>query len=46
MLKDLNPDYAKQQERDDAIDSLKDEVGSLKQDMSKILALLTKAEVN
>lgn len=44
MLKQLDPDYAKQQERDDAIDSLKSEVGSLKADMSKILTLLTQAK--
>jgi hypothetical protein len=46
ILKQLNPDYAKQQERDDALDSLKSEVGSLKEDMNKILNLLTKAESN
>lgn len=44
MLKQLDPDYAKQQERDDAIDSLKGEVSSLKNDMNKILDLLTKAK--
>lgn len=43
MLKQIDPDYAKQQERDDTIDSLKTEVGSLKEDVSKILSLLTKA---
>ena len=46
MLKQLDPDYAKQQERDSAIDSLKSEVGSLKNDMTKILNLLTKAGAN
>ena len=46
MLKQLDPDYAKQQERDDAIDSLKGEVGSLRDDMNKILNLLTKAGTN
>lgn len=44
MLRQLNPDYAKQQERDDAIDSLKNEVGSLKDDMNKVLSLLTQAK--
>lgn len=44
LLKQLSPTYAKQQERDDAIESLKNEVGSLKADMSKMIALLTKAE--
>lgn len=46
ILRQLNPDYAKQQERDDAIDSLKQEVGSLKNDMSKILDLLTRAKTD
>lgn len=44
MLKQLDPDYAKQQERDSTIDSLKSEVGSLKNDVGKILNLLTKAD--
>lgn len=46
MLKQLNPDYAKQQERDDAIAGLKQEVGSLKGDMNRILDLLTKAKTD
>lgn len=46
MLKQLNPDYAKQQERDDAIDGLKTEVGSLKSDVNRILDILTKAGTN
>lgn len=46
MLKEIDPDYAKQQERDDALDNLKSEVGSLKQDMNKILDLLTKAKAS
>lgn len=46
MLKQLNPDYAKQQERDNAIDGLKSEVGSLKSDVNRILSLLTKTETN
>lgn len=43
MLKQIDPEYAKQQERDDTIDSLKNEVSSLKGDVSRILDLLTKA---
>lgn len=43
MLKQIDPEYAKQQERDDTIDSLKNEVGSLKSDVSRILDLLTRA---
>lgn len=43
MLKQIDPDYAKQQERDDTIESLKSEVGSLKDDVKKMLDLLTKA---
>ncbi len=46
MLKQIDPEYAKQQERDDTIDSLKDEVGSLKEDVNKILKLLTKADAS
>lgn len=53
MLKQIDPDYAKQQERDSALDSLKDEVGSLKDDVSslkgninQILNLLTKAKTD
>lgn len=44
ILKQLDPTYAKQQERDDAIDNLKLEVSSIKTDMNKILDLLTKAK--
>lgn len=44
MLKQLNPAYAKEQERDGAIDGLKTEVESLRKEISKITALLAKAE--
>lgn len=51
MLKQLNPSFAKEQERDDAIDSLtsqvnsiRSEFGTIKGDVSKILGLLTRAE--
>lgn len=42
MLKQLNPAYAKEQERDGAIDGLKTEVESLRMEISKISSLLTK----
>lgn len=46
ILKQLNPAYAKEQERDGAIDSLKNEVETLRKEISKMSALLTKAETN
>lgn len=53
MLKKLNPSFAKEQERDDAIEALTSQVnsiqtefGSIKGDVSKILGLLTKAEIS
>lgn len=45
MLKQLNPAYAKEQERDGAIDSLKSEVETLRQEISKMTALLTNRAV-
>ena len=51
MLKQLNPSFAKEQERDDAIEtlttqvnSIQSEFGSIKGDVSKILGLLTRVE--
>lgn len=46
ILKQLSPSYAKEQERDDAIDTLKDEVATLRQDISKMMLLLTKSEAH
>lgn len=50
MLKKLNPDFAKQQEREvlitkltKQVDDMQTEFGELKGDVSKILGLLTKA---
>lgn len=43
MLKQLNPAYAKEQERDGAIDNLKNEVETLRREISRMTALLTKA---
>lgn len=45
MLKQLNPAYAKEQERDGAIDNLKSEVETLRQEISKMTALLTSRAV-
>lgn len=44
MLKQLNPAYAKEQERDSAIDDLKNEVEVLRREISKMTALLAKPE--
>lgn len=45
MLKQLNPAYAKEQERDGAIDNLKNEVETLRQEISKMTALLANRAV-
>lgn len=52
ILKELNPVYAKESQRDEAIDSLtekvnhmQDEFGSIKDALSKIQSLLTKPEM-
>ena len=44
MLKQLNPAYAKEQERDGAIDSLKNEVETLRKEISRVTHLLAKSE--
>jgi peptidoglycan hydrolase CwlO-like protein len=44
ILKQLNPVYAKEQERDSAIDDLKSEVESLHKQIAKMTELLSKAE--
>ena len=44
MLKQLNPAYAKEQERDGAIDSLKSEVETLRKEISRMTSLLAKSE--
>jgi prefoldin subunit 5 len=44
MLKSLNPAYAKEQERDGAIDSLKNEVETLRKEISRMTHLLAKSE--
>lgn len=46
ILKQLNPAFAKEQERDGVIDNLKNEVESLRKDIAKMTALLSKAENN
>lgn len=45
MLKQLNPAFAKEQERDGAIDSLKSEVATLRQEISKMTTLLANRAV-
>jgi len=44
MLKQLNPAYAKEQERDGAIDSLKNEVETLRKEISRMTHLLAKSD--
>lgn len=44
MLKQLNPAYAKEQERDGVIDGLKNEVEILRKEISRMSHLLTKSE--
>ena len=46
ILKQLNPAFAKEQERDVVIDNLKCEVASLREDIAKMTSLLSKAESN
>lgn len=42
ILKELNPTYAKEQERDVAIDSLTEQVNSMQNTLNRLEALLTK----
>lgn len=44
ILKQLNPTYAKEQARDGAIDDLKVEVETLRQEIAKMTKLLSKTE--
>lgn len=42
ILKDLNPQFAKEKERDEDINNLKDKIGGIEFKMDKILTLLSK----
>lgn len=44
ILKDLNPRYAKEKERDEDISNLKSKIGGIESKMDKILTLLSKEE--
>lgn len=44
ILKDLNPRFAKEKERDEDITNLKNKMGGIESKMDKILRLLTKDE--
>lgn len=44
ILKDLNPRFAKEKERDEDISNLKTKMGGIESKMDKILRLLTKDE--
>lgn len=45
ILKELNPRFAKEKERDEDICNLKDKIGGIESKMDKILTLLVKDEV-
>ena len=44
ILKDLNPRFAKEKERDEDISNLKNKIGGIESKMDKILTLLSKEE--
>lgn len=44
ILKELNPRFAKEKERDEDINNLKDKIGGIESKMDKILTLLSKEE--
>lgn len=44
ILKELNPRFAKEKERDEDISNLKTKIGGIETKMDKILTLLTKVE--
>lgn len=44
ILKDLNPRFAREKERDEDISNLKDKIGSVESKMDKILTLLSKTK--
>ena len=44
ILKELNPRFAKEKERDEDINNLKDKIGGIESKMYKILTLLSKEE--
>lgn len=46
ILKELNPVYAKEQERDQAIDSLTEQVNDIKSTLSRLESILTKQHDN
>lgn len=44
ILKDLNPRFTKEKERDEDISNLKDKMGGIESKMEQILSLLSKEE--
>lgn len=44
ILKDLNPRFAKEKERDEDISNLKTKIGGIETKMDRILTLLSKGE--
>ena len=45
ILKDLNPRFARERERDEDINNLKTKIGGIETKMDKILTLLSKGEI-
>lgn len=45
ILKDLNPRFAREKERDEDINNLKTKIGGIETKMDKILTLLSKGEI-
>jgi hypothetical protein len=46
ILKNLNPRFAKEKERDEDISNLKNKIGGLENKMDKLISILSKDESN
>jgi hypothetical protein len=44
ILKELNPRFAKEKERDEDISNLKDKIGGLENKMDKLISILSEAK--
>ncbi len=44
MLKELNPRFAKEKERDEEMNNLKEKIGGMENKMDKIITLLSKSK--
>jgi hypothetical protein len=45
ILKELNPRFAKEKERDEDINNLKSKIGGLENKMDKLISILSKDEI-